>query len=277
MNWKGVMSYFKEKEFGLDRWELAEAETSPVAPDGFCEDEIIFVRNDDGTEEAVEIFVPPARSTATRMPPARTKGHSRGAMVEPEADRAVTFASAHEWRSALILMASPEIAEVYDQPPAITYIDAEGKKVKHTPDYLAVSRSGKKCAIAVKPSRRVERSGVVDTIDRIRPILGDYADDIILLTEIQLTPERANNAESVLHANSCRVQADCDRVAAIMETTDGEVNAYDIAKLFGDFPRGMNAIWCLVYDGVVKLADPARMLADNPFVFRVKTVVMPVD
>ncbi|WP_313555811.1 TnsA endonuclease N-terminal domain-containing protein [Agrobacterium cavarae] len=269
MNWKGVLDFLKEKKFGLDRKELVEAETSPVVPDDFCAEEVVYEMNDMGEREAIERFVPPTRSTATRKPPARTKGHSRGSMVDPRTNRAITFASAHEWRCALILLASPEIAEVYDQPPAITYVDAEGKKVKHTPDYLAVSRSGKKCAIAVKPSRRVEKSGIVDTLDRIKPILGDYADDIILLTELQLTHERATNAESALQAHSCRVQADCDRVAVIMSGINGEVNAYDVAKAFGDFPRGMNAIWCLVYDGIVKLANPALMLADHPFVFRV--------
>lgn len=268
MNWKGVLDYLKEKQFGIDRTELKKAGRPTALPDDFCAERVSYEVDDFGNSEAVEVFVPPARSTATRKPPERTKGHSRGSLVDPHSNRAITFASVREMRCAMILLASPEITEVYDQPPAVTYIDAQGKEREHTPDYLAVSQSGKKCAIAVKPLRLVKKSGIEDTIKRIKPVLGTYAHDIVLLTDHQLTSARANNAESAIHANECRIQADCDRVNALLGSFAGEVSAYDVAKMFGNFPLGMNAVWCLIYDGFLKLADPARMLADNPFVVR---------
>ncbi len=266
MNFKAVLEFMKELAFGVDRQSLCEKELAAPLPDLF-EDETTTLEEDDGGNIVeIKTWTPPARSTATRMPPARTKGHSRGALVDPKTNRAVTFASAHEMRCAMILIASPHIAEVYDQPPAIPYVDAKGKRRKHTPDYLAVDHQGRKCAIAVKPSRLVKKSGIVDTLDRIRPVLGDYAEDIILLTEYQLTPGRANNAESAIHAQQCRIQEHCDQVLEIVRDSEGELNAYHVAGLFGDFALGMNAIWCLVYDGILELANSKRMLSDHPFV-----------
>lgn len=266
MNFKTVLEYLKEMTFGIDRRSLCEKELVARLPDLFEDETTTLEEDNDGNVVEVATWTPPARSTATRMPPARTKGHSRGALVDPKTHRAVTFASTHEMRCAMILIASPHIAEVYDQPPAIPYVDAAGKTRKHTPDYLAVDHEGRKCAIAVKPSRLVEKSGIVDTLDRIRPVLGDYAEDIILLTEHQLTASRADNAESAIHAQQCRIQEHCDRVLEIVHDAEGELNAYHVAGLFGDFALGMNAIWCLVYDGILELADPKRMLSDHPFV-----------
>lgn len=266
MNYKKVLEWIKEKQFGVDREHMVVSDAANDTPDGFCEETTVYRTGLDGVTVPVEIFVPPAASTATRKPPERTKGHARGLLVDPRNNRAVTFASTREMRCALILLASPEIAEVYDQPPAVAYIDAEGIKRMHTPDYLAVDRNGRKCAIAVKPSRAVEKSGIEDTMKRIRPVLGDYAEDIILLTDAQLTRPRAYNAESALHANSCRVQSHCDRVMAIIGDIEGQVNAYEVAKTFGDFASGMNAVWCLVYDGLLALADPSRILPDSPYV-----------
>ncbi|MGI0526565.1 Tn7 transposase TnsA N-terminal domain-containing protein [Rhizobium giardinii] len=266
MNYKNVLDFMKELAFGIDRREFCDREAVTELPDSFDDETRTLEEDDDGNIVEIDTWIPPARSTATRMPPARTKGHSRGALVDPRTYRSVTFASTHEMCCAMILIASPHIAEVYDQPPAIEYTDAAGKKRKHTPDYLAVDHAGRKCAIAVKPSRLVEKSGIKNTLASIRPVLGDYAEDIILLTEHQLTPGHANNAESAIHAQQCRIQEHCDRVLEIVHDAEGELNAYHVAGLFGDFALGMNAIWCLVYDGILELADPKRMLSDYPFV-----------
>lgn len=266
MTYKNVLEHMKEKQFGFDREKLAEVAAPSALPDKYDAKAVIQEEDENGDMVDVELFVPPARSTATRMPPERTKGHSRGSLVDTRKNRAITFASANEMRCATILLASPDITEVFDQPPAIAYVDGEGKARKHTPDYLAVDRCGRKLAIAVKPRRLVEKSGIVDTIKRIKPILGNYADDMILLTERQLTQARASNAENILHANDCRIQSDCDRIMEMMAPIEGQVNAYQIANRFGDFALGMNAILCLVYDGILQLADPSVAFGDFPYV-----------
>jgi transglutaminase-like putative cysteine protease len=269
MNYKKVLEYMKEQAFGLDREQVRERDPDPSLPDSFDEETTFLEQDGEGNVVELPTWVPPARSTATRKYPGRTKGHSRGALVDPKTNRAVTFASAIEMRCAVIMIASPHIAEVYDQPPAIQYRDKNGRVRKHTPDYLVVGPGGK-CAIAVKPRRRVKKSGIKDIIKRVKPNLGDYADDFILLTESQLTQSRANNAESAIHANECRVQEHCDRVFEIVRDAEGELNAYHVSGLFGDFATGMNAVWCLVFDGLVKLVDPKRMLSDHPFIVTVR-------
>jgi hypothetical protein len=271
MNYKKVLEFMKEQMFGFDREKVCESEPDPRLPDTYDQETTCVDHDDDGNVVEFQTWIPPQRSTATRAYPGRTKGHSRGAFVDPKTNRAITFASTIEMRCALMLAASHHITEVYDQPPAIPYVDKFGKKREHTPDYLAVSPMGK-CAIAVKPSRLVEKSGIEDVIRRIKPNLGSYADDFILLTEKQLTACRASNAESALLAHENRIQEDCDRVLEIVSDTYGELNAYHVCGVFGDFAAGMNAIWCLVYDGHLRLADPSRMLSDDPYVIFARRV-----
>ncbi|URK89279.1 hypothetical protein LP421_30800 (plasmid) [Rhizobium sp. RCAM05350] len=112
----------------------------------------------------------------------------------------------------------------------------------------------------------MEKSGIKNTLACIKPVLGDYAEDIILMTEHQLTESRAQNAEAAIHAHECRIQRHCDQVREIVHDAAGEMNAYQVAGLFGDFVLGMNAIWCLIYDGILELADPSQSLSDYPFI-----------
>ncbi|URK89278.1 hypothetical protein LP421_30795 (plasmid) [Rhizobium sp. RCAM05350] len=127
MNYKNVLDYMKELAFGIDRRDFHELQAVTELPDSFDDETRTFEEDDDGNIVEIDTWIPPARSIATRMPPARTKGHSRGALVDPRTYRSITFASTHEMRCAMILIASPHIAEVYDQPPAIEYTDAAGK------------------------------------------------------------------------------------------------------------------------------------------------------
>ncbi len=222
--------------------------------------------DDDGVIEDIELWAPPGNSTATRLPPARTKGHSRGYLVDTRTNRAVSFASTYEMTCALMLLANSSVVGVEDQPPAVTYVGADGTQHKHTFDYRATLRNGKRIAFAVKPKALVKSSDIEDVIARTKPNLRGFADTAVLVTDQTLTRERAWNAKWTLRALKIRDEADCEKMRTLVSDISGIVSAYELARKFERFADGLNAIWCLVYDGILELAEPGKKLVDAPWV-----------
>jgi hypothetical protein len=81
-----------------------------------------------------------------------------------------------------------------------------------------------------------------------------------------LTRERAWNAKWTLRALKIRDEADCEKMRSMISDIQGTVSAFALARNFDRFADGLNAIWCLVYDGVIELAEPGKKLVDAPWV-----------
>ncbi|MDO3441834.1 TnsA endonuclease N-terminal domain-containing protein [Agrobacterium sp. V1] len=266
-----VIRYLTEVEHAIDNYvdDLPYTNdnikvTTEFVPAG----QIVLVStvDDDGVIEEVELWAPPGKSTATRLPPARTKGHSRGYLVDTRTNRAVSFASTYEMTCALMLLTNSSVVDIEDQPPALHYIAADGTEHKHTFDYRATLRDGVRIAFAVKPRDQVKSSGIEDVILRIKPNLRGFADAAVLITDRTLTRERAWNAKWTLRALKIRDEADCEKMRTLVSDINGIVSAYELARKFERFADGLNAIWCLVYDGVLELAEPGKKLVDAPWV-----------
>lgn len=266
-----VIRYITEVEHGIDNYvdDLPYTNdnikvTTEFVPAG----QIVLVStvDDDGVIEEVELWAPPGASTATRLPPARTKGHSRGYLVDTRTNRAVSFASTYEMTCALMLLSNSSVVDVEDQPPAVTYVGADGTQHKHTFDYRVTLRNGKRIAFAVKPKALVKSSGIEDVIARTKPNLHGFADTAVLVTDQTLTRDRAWNAKWTLRALKIRDEADCEKMRTLVSDINGIVSAYELARKFERFADGLNAIWCLVYDGVLELAEPGKKLVDAPWV-----------
>lgn len=267
MTWKVVLRNMKELRFGYDRTLPMQGDAALNADSAVSgvEKKIAFV-DEDGVVHTDTIWVPPQRSQGTRQPTPRTKGHCRGYLVDPIRNRAIGFSSTHEMRCALILLADPEVVLLEDQPPAVSYLGADEKYHTHTFDYRATYRCGKRVAIAVKPLRQVEKSGVRNVIKRLRPVLGPFGNTAVILTDHHLTKARAWNAASTLRALRCKNAADCLRILEFLKATDGILNTYEIAEHFDDYAAAMNAIWCLIYERVLIPMRPDKKLCDAPFV-----------
>ncbi len=267
MNQSAVLRYIKETRNGLyddKSWGSSQFLTADNGQPGrFGE---IRGVTEDGAPFRDEIWYPTDRSTGTRQPTPRTRAHSRGYIPDPRTNRAVGFSSTHEFRCALMLMANRLVVDVQDQPPAIAYVGKDGRQHTHTFDFRAKFVDGTFVAFAVKPTRDLKKSDIRDVIDRVRPNLGGFASQALILTERQLTPARAWNAKSILRARKYRNKIINEKVRAFVATIAGSVNAFDIASHFPEFGDAMNAVWCLLYDGVLVHERPERTLFDSPTV-----------
>jgi hypothetical protein len=266
-----VLRYMIEVEHGIDNYvdDLPPCNDNNKAQQEFIPaGKLIQIStvDDDGVIEEVELWAPPVKSTATRLPPARTKGHSRGYLVDTRTNRAVSFASTYEMTCALMLLTNSAVVDIEDQPPAIRYTTSDGIEHEHTFDYRATLRNGARIAFAVKPKDLVKSSGIEDVIERTKPNLHGFANAAVLVTDRTLTRERAWNAKWTLRALKIRDEADCEKMRSMISDIQGTVSAFALARNFDRFADGLNAIWCLVYDGVIELAEPGKKLVDAPWV-----------
>ena len=155
-----VLRYIIECEHGIDNYVDDEPTVyadfeGDYAPAG--EFVAMRFRDDDGGEHEAELWVGHMPSTGTRQPTPRTKAHARGYIVDSRTNRAIGFSSTYELTCILFLMANAAVVNIEDQPPAVTYVDADGKKREHTYDVRATAPKRSEDRLSDQASRRDEK------------------------------------------------------------------------------------------------------------------------
>ncbi len=172
-----------------------------------------------------------------------------------------------------MLMANWTVTNVEDQPPPISFRCDDGKSHEHTFDFRATYFNGRRIAIAVKPKTDIVKSGIRDVLRHIRPKLNGFADEAILLTDEWATINRGWNALSILRARRARNDEDCARMHDFFRSVHGAVHVSQVAAQFDNRAAALNAIWCLIYDGVLKQVFPDQKLVDEPLVINARTTL----
>ncbi len=204
--------------------------------------------------------------TPSRWYPARTKGHSRGTVTSSITRSAITFASKYEMRAARMFLANRRIVRVKDQPAPIPFTRDDGQH-EHTIDYLTELNSGVRIYVAVRPTWLLDKDDLADTIDRInRGALARIADEAVILTQRELTEARGWNAGSVLRALRQPDADDNARLRAFVSSFRGIVCIDDFRHAITCPAAMWNAVFCLIFEGVLKPVRPDVKLVDHPYV-----------
>ncbi|MEJ0052125.1 MAG: TnsA endonuclease N-terminal domain-containing protein [Methylovirgula sp.] len=203
-------------------------------------------------------WTPPSASTASRLPPVRSRGSSRGTVLNFKANRTLWYESSLERKTIYVSLTRPDVVNMWDQPPQVTYVDAEGNTRHHTFDFLVQMASGTRIAVAVKPSERAEH--VTDILERIASQGAvTYADRVTLITERDLPKWRVWNAQ-FLHSAMCeRADADDNVVREILADVIGDVKIGDIINRTDLGGRGLRAVARLLGAGELRLTLPGRI------------------
>ncbi|TAW06606.1 hypothetical protein ELI25_29495 (plasmid) [Rhizobium ruizarguesonis] len=237
--------------------------------------EIVKVSNAGRTEE-VETWVPPVlKAPGTHMPPKRNVFNVRAFIPDIGTNTQIGNSSFLELKCAMHFMANRRVASIVDQHSTYEYMDKSGELHTHRIDFLIGFDCGVNLAVAVKAEDRVEATGLDEIAKCVRPQLRGVADDIIILTDALLTDDRAWNNQSIIRARKVRSEADCETLRTIIRDIHGSFNAYEIALRLPSVAEGEIAVWCLLYDGVLKMVHPDRKLCDAPFVFVDRAALKP--
>ncbi|MGV1927553.1 hypothetical protein ACQZ6S_19810 [Agrobacterium tumefaciens] len=270
-----IIRYMKELDTGYDRTlEPIPCETLFLKPNGVLSGQYAPFELASGDDESLNdlvsiptVWKPTEEPTPSRWYPARTKGHSRGTLVNSKTRKGITYSSTYERNLAYMLCASKHVALVEDQPSAIP-VRGEDGAFQHTIDYRAtMTATGTKIAVGVRPTWLLDKDDLpytIDSIDRFSP--AGFADGAIIMTERELTGARCWNAMSILRALRNSVPEDNDRLREFAQRFHGAVHVRDLISGFSAPAHGQNAVWCLIYDEVLIPTRPDAKLIDAPYV-----------
>lgn len=151
------------------------------------------------------VYRPPLPSKATRQVIRRSRASCRGTIVwKLPADpwpRMIHFESWLEYLVLCLLLVQHDPYDVWEQPPAISYIDPRGRPSTHYFDFLVTLRNGTKLAVTVKPMKHVKKYSFVRELECIRAATPkQYADKVFLVTDKQVDPKAARDAARQLYA-----------------------------------------------------------------------------
>lgn len=219
--------------------------------------------NDDDDKGA---WQPPQRSTGTRSFAARSRSSSRGFLLAhlPAEDqpRQIIYESHLERRVALMLLARPDLRNLWDQPPRVGYTDRQGRTAHHVFDYLAEFNSGRRVAIAVKPQARADRISFRETLAWIRTALPPrFADEVVMVTEKMLSAAAVHNAE-LLHMFRACPDPDADgMVATLLAAQRQPIRISDLVAATGMGGRAFRASVRAIHAGLARVELEDRITA----------------
>jgi hypothetical protein len=264
----------QELQSGYDRTlEQIPSETLYLKPNGPLSGKYVPFEASHETDEDLDDLIsmpiawqPTEEPTPSRWYPARTKGHSRGTLVNGKTRKAITFSSTYERNLAYMMCASKHVALVEDQPSAIPVRQEDGT-FQHTIDYRAtMAVTGTKIVVGVRPTGLLDKDDLpytIDSIDRCSP--EGYADGASIMTERELTDARGWNGMSIVRALKSSVPEDNDRLRDYAQRFHGTVHIRDLISGFSDPAYAQNAIWCLIYEEILLPVRRDLRLIDAPY------------
>ncbi|GAU84694.1 hypothetical protein BIWAKO_04631 [Bosea sp. BIWAKO-01] len=155
-----------------------------------------------------------------------------------------------------------EVIDLREQPPAVTWLDAEGTPRRHTFDFLATLRSGKKIAIAVKPMAVVKRTRFLETLGLIaRHVPRSFADGVKLVTDENLPLDDVHNAVLLKHMRRTS-NTEHDQLIKSLLAEHRRASIAQIVEASGLEGHAFQAIIRLVGSGAVSVVDNTRISYD---------------
>lgn len=177
-----------------------------------------------------------ARSRASRI--ADLRGNNRGSFVGGfvawlnEGWQTLVFESRHELMTGYLLLSTPGLQDLHEQPPRVHFKGLNGLPSWHTFDFLATVR-GRRYAVACKFKNRAERIHFREQLALIKAQFKDFADEVLLVTEEDYSRERALEAE-LYHFIGREVDEEADvTVLALISTLVGTTTIGTIVRATG--------------------------------------------
>ncbi len=204
-------------------------------------------------------WVPPRPSTASRRPSSRSKTSARPSLVTP------LRAEMHpegllEYDAALWLLSRPDVADVVEQPPAVSYVDDYGVPRRHTFDSLATLRDGTRMAVVVKPWKLSEERGTRRLLELLAAQTPAWvAQRFLLLTDRDLDRVTVSVARLVHAARRCRDPGIDAALRRGVGALAGPTRVGDLVRSCELGADGLMAVARLVGDGGLALRRGVRL------------------
>lgn len=217
---------------------------------------------------------PPGGPTGTRQPTRLVARSYRSWAPVPELGRIITAESMLERHVRDVLLASPGLVDLRDQWPVVKFVDALGRERRHVFDYAALYDTGYVEAIAVKPLDRVDhvpRDGRPSLRDTIRLIEEQeahlsVAHAVRIVTDADVNSDDAANATRLREARRYRYEPDVEAALDAARELGREFRFFELVRGSVDEWRRKQAVWALIDDGLLRAAEPGRIVSRSVLV-----------
>lgn len=210
---------------------------------------------DDPADRYAAVWQDHIPSTGSRRPATQGKGSFRGSIAD-DSGREILFESTYEWAAAQNLLADRRVQHLQDQAQPAYYRNDAGEQHYTVFDFVATTVDDKHHALAIKPRRYRESSGIDRTVELVREQDSRLADTFAVRTEFDAPRSATYNAMLIRRSRKLRVEDDVGALAAIVDRLRGTLTIGDLLGEFRNDARGFTA--------VVNLIDGGHLIPDEP-------------
>jgi hypothetical protein len=195
---------------------------------------------------------------ATRIPSRRSRGSSRSSIIGGAKPRRFHCEGGIEEKAAYAFLAAPLVADVWEQPAAVEYLDELGQRRRHTFDFLVLLKDGTRIAVEVKPSAFEKKwRPIIEMI--ARQMSRKFADTVLLLTEEKLRPGLIHNAMLIHAVRRDPPRGYDEQIRDLVQTLNGSAKIGDLVAHSGLEGNAFRAIVRLIANGELNVHGNGRI------------------
>ncbi|WP_299047758.1 TnsA endonuclease N-terminal domain-containing protein [uncultured Tateyamaria sp.] len=196
----------------------------------------------------------PLPSLSTRKVAMRSRTSCRGFipvwLASEQWWRRIVFESQLELMFIQLILSKGNVFDIWEQPPAMPYVDKNGKRAQHFFDFLVTWTDGSKTAWAVKPLELVQRRN----FDREVALIASqtpkpFANEVRLFTDAGFQRHDAVNAARFQQLSKTDDPVADAAVASEIAKLDGTITVEQLVKRTAMAGRAYRAVVRAVFRG----------------------------
>lgn len=154
----------------------------------------------------------------------------------------------------------PNVEQVQEQVGPIPFKDEHGFPANHFIDLLVTKNDGRRIAVAVKPTRRMESGRFMRELVQLKETMPrGVADEVRLVTERSFSRDVAYNAELYLRFSLTPDGVVDARLAELVSSLSGSCPINDICEALRSGGRGFRSVVRALYEGKLVKLSPGRI------------------
>ncbi len=164
------------------------------------------------------------------------------------------------YHNTALTLLEPGVAQVQEQFGPIPFIGHDGKPANHYIDLLITKNDGRKIAVAVKPTERLQSGRFLRELEALEKTMPSAtADEVRLVTERCISRTAAFNAIMYHRFALCRDLEVENRLKDVLPSVPGEISICDLAERCRAGGRAFRPIVRGIFEGQLNKLSPGRI------------------
>jgi hypothetical protein len=165
-----------------------------------------------------------------------------------------------EYHLQVLSLVDPSVAHIQEQFGPVPFVNAHGLPAKHFIDLMITKKDGRRVAVAVKPTKRLESGRFLQELTQLRKTMPlGLVDEMRLVTERSFSRDDASNAELYLRFSLTPDRVVDERLAELVSSLSGSCSINDICEALRSGGRGFRSVVRALYEGKLVKLSPGRI------------------